>query len=309
MRIAFQMDHPSRLNAVSDSTFMLIEEAQARGFSCFYYSPEHLSLRGNEVIAKLQPITIDLAKQPSYTLGTAEHHPLNNFNMVWIRQDPPFDLRYITATHLLEFLQADTKVFNRPASIRNAPEKISPLYFLRYMPPTLISSDGEEIAQFAKTHGQVVAKPLYGFGGRSVFKLSSDDPNIETLIEHTLERGEPPLMWQQFRPEVAKEDKRVLIIDGKVECVFGRLPADHSIRANMRVGGTPAQAELNAKQREICEAVGVMLKREGLIFAGLDLIGDYLTEINVTSPTGLRAAQKLYGINIAKTIWDKALAA
>ncbi len=309
MRIAFQMDHPSRLNPASDTTFMLIEEAQARGFTCYYYSPEHLTLRGREVVARLQPITIDSAASPAYRLGEAEHHSLHGFDMVWIRQDPPFDLRYITATHLLEFVEADTKVFNRPAAIRNAPEKISPLYFSSYMPPTIISADLAEIMNFAETHGHVVAKPLYGFGGRSVFKLGSADPNIETLVEQTLERGEPPLMWQQFRPEVAAEDKRVIMINGKVECVFARLPAGHSIRANMRVGGTPAKAELNAKQQEICTEVGSMLAREGLLLAGLDLIGDYLTEINVTSPTGLRAAQKLYGVNLAKTLWDAALVA
>ena len=302
MKIAFQMDHPARLNPRSDSTFMLIETAQKRGHQCCFFTPAYLSLRGNELVAQVQPITVDIAAKPAFTLGEATHISLHTVDMVWMRQDPPFDLNYITATHLLEFILADAAVFNHPAGVRNAPEKLSPLQFLSCMPPTLISSDLVEIKAFAKLHGTVVAKPLYGFGGRSIFKLDANDGNIETLIENNLERGEPPLMWQQFRTEVVDQDKRVIFIDGKVQTVFGRLPASDSIRANMRVGGTAAVATLNARQQEICELVGPMLVREGLLFVGLDLIGDYLTEINVTSPTGLRAAQTLYGVNLAEKL-------
>lgn len=307
MKVAYQMDHPSRLNPATDTTFMLIEEAQRRGYSSYFYAPEHLSLRGNELWARLQPITVDVTTRPAFILGEPVNHSLHEVDVVWMRQDPPFDMRYITATHLLEFVQKDTKVFNDPAAVRNAPEKISPLKFLPFMPPTLVSSDLAEIAVFAKQHGHVVAKPLYGFGGRSIFKLAATDPNIETLVEHVLERGEPPLMWQQFLPQVTQEDKRVILINGKVASVFGRLPADGSIRANMRVGGTPAKATLNARQQAVCDAVGPMLAKEGLLLTGLDLIGDYLTEINVTSPTGLRASQWLYGDNLAANLWDAAI--
>jgi glutathione synthase len=306
MKIAFQMDHPARLNPRSDTTFMLIEAAQKRGHQCLFFTPAHLSLRGNELITRAQPITVDIATSPAFTLGASASVSLHAMDMVWMRQDPPFDLNYITATHLLEFILADTPVFNHPAGVRNAPEKLSPLKFLSCMPPTLISADLSEIKAFAEAHGIVVAKPLYGFGGRSIFKLDANDGNIETLIENNLERGEPPLMWQQFRAEVVNQDKRVILIDGKVESVFGRLPASDSIRANMRVGGSPTPASLNARQQEICDTIGPMLVRDGLLFVGLDLIGDYLTEINVTSPTGLRAAQALYGINVADTLLDVA---
>jgi glutathione synthase len=226
--------------------------------------------------------------------------------VVWMRQDPPFDMRYITATHLLEQLPASTKVFNSPAGVRNAPEKISPLAFAALMPPTLISLDAHEIRKFADAQGTIVAKPLYGYGGRSVFKLAANDPNIDTLIENWAERGLEPLMWQQFRPEVATADKRILLINGEVASVFQRRPADHSIRANMRVGGTPEKSELTPREHEICAAVGPLLKEHGLLLTGLDVIGGFLTEINVTSPTGLRASQWLYGQNLAAAVWDVA---
>jgi glutathione synthase len=309
MRVAFQMDHPSRLNAKTDTTFMLVEEAMARGHECYFYSPELMSWRHGELVAALRKLTFDSKADPAWTLGELEHESLHGFAMVWMRQDPPFDMRYITATHLLEQLQPDTKVFNDPAGVRNAPEKLSPLAFHRFMPPTLISLDAHEIQNFAREQGTIVAKPLYGFGGRSVFKLAANDPNIETLIEHWLERGHEPLMWQQFRPEVATSDKRILLIDGEVASVFQRRPADNSIRANMRVGGTPEKAELTAKEQEICAALKPMLKEQGLLLVGLDVIGSYLTEINVTSPTGLRAVQWLYGQNLAAKVWDAAEAA
>ncbi len=304
MRVAFQMDHPAKLNAKADTSFMLIEEAIARGHECYYYPVENLSWRHGEVGAVLQRIALDPSKNPVWSLGAPEPHSLHAFDVVWMRQDPPFDMRYITATHLLEQLQPDTRVFNDPAGVRNAPEKISPLAFRQFMPPTLISLDVAEITAFAREQGTIVAKPLYGYGGRSVFKLAATDPNIETLIEHWMERGLEPLMWQQFRAEVANSDKRILLIDGEVASVFQRKPADNSIRANMRVGGQPEKATLTPREEEICAAIGPMLKAQGLMLTGLDVIGSYLTEINVTSPTGLRAAQTLYGVNLAATVWD-----
>lgn len=304
MRVAFQMDHPARLNPKSDSTFFLIEEAMARGHDCYFYPVETLSWREGEVRAIVQRITIDASRQPVWTLGDPETVTLHDFDVVFMRQDPPFDMRYITATHVLEQLKPTTRVVNDPAGVRNAPEKISPLAFRQFMPPTLISLELAEIMDFARAQGTVVAKPLYGYGGRSVFKLDAADPNIETLVESWLERGQEPLMWQQFRPEVASSDKRILLIDGTVASVFQRRPAAHSIRANMRVGGTPEKATLTPREEEICAAIGPMLRANGLLLTGLDVIGSYLTEINVTSPTGLRAAQALYGVNLAAALWD-----
>lgn len=305
MKIAVQLDHPSRLKPINDTSFMLMEEAQARGHTVYFYEAPALSWVNGEVRAPLAPIRIDMQHTPEWTFGEAKPTALDTMDVVLMRQDPPFDMAYITATHLLERLAAKGKVWNNPASVRNAPEKLSILGFHAFMPPTLISRDPHEIAAFAAMHEAIVAKPLYGFGGRSVFKLSRGDSNLETLLEHWCESSREPLMWQEFRPEVKNADKRVLFIDGKVEGVFGRTPEGSSIRANMRVGGTPVVSELSAKQQAICEALAPFLKAHGLMLAGIDLIGDYLTEINVTSPTGLRAAERLYGVNLAKVFWDR----
>lgn len=304
MRVAFQMDHPSRLNPATDSTFMLIEESAARGHDCYYYSVPEMSWRHGELVAELRPITVTPGTAPGWALGEAQHQPLHHFDIIWMRQDPPFDMGYITATHLLEQLPPTTRVVNDPAGVRNAPEKLSPLSFRQFTPPTLISFDGTEIRAFAREYGTIVAKPLYGNGGRSVFKFDAADPNIDTLIEHWRENAREPLIWQQFLPAVASSDKRVILVDGEVKSVFQRRPVGDSIRANMRVGGTAETSALTPREEEICAAVGPMLKAEGLVFTGLDVIGDYLTEINVTSPTGLRASQALYGINLAAALCD-----
>lgn len=305
MKIAVQMDHPSRLNPAGDSTFMLIEEAARRGHDVYFYEAPMLSWQMGDLTAPLAPITIDMQASPAWKLGTATRTSLRSMDTILMRQDPPFHMAYITATHLLEQIVSDVPVWNNPASVRNFPEKLSILGFDRYMPSTLISRDAEEIHAFAKTHGTVVAKPLYGFGGRSVYKLGAGDSNIDTLIEQWSELSPEPLMWQAFLPQVAAEDKRVLFIGGDVASVFTRVPAEGSIRANMRVGGTPKATELSPRQQEICTALSPFLKQHGLMLAGIDLIGDYLTEINVTSPTGLRAAQALYGVNLASTFWDR----
>ncbi len=283
---------------------MLIEEAQKRGHEVYYYEAPQLSWNAGDVIAPLAPITIDMQASPVWKLGAAKTTSLRSMDVVLMRQDPPFDIAYITATHLLEQLEGNVAVWNNPASVRNCPEKLSILGFSQYMPPTLISRDPQAIAQFAAQHAAIVAKPLYGYGGRSVFKLTRGDSNLETLLEHWCETSREPLMWQEFRPEVTSADKRVLFINGKAEAVFGRTPEGSSIRANMRVGGTPVMAELNAHQQTICAALSPFLKSNGIMLAGIDLIGDYLTEINVTSPTGLRAAERLYDINLAQRFWD-----
>ncbi len=304
MRIAVQMDHPKRLNPAGDSTLMLIEEAQQRGHTVFFYEASQLSWQSGVLTAPLQPITLDMHAVPCWMLGEAVTRPLEEMDVILMRQDPPFDMAYITATHLLEQLAGKVAVWNNPAAVRNAPEKLCVMPFSRFMPPTLISRDPVTIHQFASAHEAIVAKPLYGYGGRSVFKFSAGDSNLDTLIEHWSEQSLEPLMWQQFRPEVAHDDKRVLFIHGDVKAVVGRLPADGSIRANMRVGGTAVAGELTPRQQEICDALSPFLKEQGLMLAGIDLIGGYLTEINVTSPTTLRAAQKLYGINLAVAFWD-----
>ena len=283
---------------------MLLAEAQARGAELYFYEAPQLTWHMGEVVAPLTPITLDFDAAPVFRLGEPKSRDLTEMDVVLMRQDPPFDMAYITATHLLEQIAGKVAVVNHPTGVRNAPEKLSSLAFKRFMPPTLISRDPQQIHAFAAQHGTVVAKPLYGFGGRSVFKLSADDSNIDTLIEHWSELSREPLMWQQFRPEVTSADKRVIFIDGEVASVFARVPASGSIRANMRVGGTPQITELTPKQEEICAALSPFLTAEGLMLAGIDLIGDYLTEINVTSPTGLRAAERLYKINLAAQFWD-----
>jgi glutathione synthase len=305
MKIAVQLDHPSKLNPLLDSSFMLMEEAQKRGHQVCYYEPEQLSWHAGTLRAPLTPITLDFSASPVWQEGEATLTDLATMDVVLMRQDPPFDMGYITATHLLEQLPPTTNVWNNPAAVRNAPEKLSVMGFAQYMPPTLISRDSRTIAAFAAEHEAIVAKPLYGFGGRSVFKFVRGDSNLETLLEHWSETSREPLMWQQFRPEVSNADKRVLFIDGAITSSFGRTPEGSSIRANMRVGGQPiASPSLTPRQQEICDALAPFLKSNGLMLAGIDLIGDYLTEINVTCPTGLRAAERLYGVNLAQKFWE-----
>lgn len=299
MRAAFQMDHPSRLNPVSDSTFMLIEENATRGGENYFFEPHHLSWEGGVLSARMQRMNWH---DGSVTLDAAQLRPLSEMDVVWMRQDPPFNMRYITATHLLE--HAGTKVVNDPAGVRNAPEKLAALPLHDFMPPTLVSLDAEVVHRFADTHQTIVAKPLHGYGGRSVFRFDAGDRNIDTLIEQWSEMSGEPLMWQAFLPEVATSDVRIILVNGEVAAIFQREPQGGSIRANMRVGGIAKKMELGARHQQVCAKIGPMLKANGLLFVGLDMIGDYLTEINVTSPTGLRAAQKLYGVNIAAQLWN-----
>lgn len=299
MRAAFQMDHPSRLNPVSDSTFMLIEENAKRGGENFFFEPHHLSWQNGTLSARMQRLTYH---EGAVSLGESQLLPLKEMDVVWMRQDPPFNMRYITATHLLE--HAGTRVVNDPVGVRNAPEKLAALQLHELMPPTLVSLDPEVVHDFADQHGTVVGKPLHGYGGRSVFRFDAGDRNIDTLIEQWGEMSGEPLMWQAFLPEVATNDVRIILVNGEIAAIFQREPQGGSIRANMRVGGIAREMKVNARHKLVCEKVGPMLKENGLLFVGLDMIGDYLTEINVTSPTGLRAAHKLYGVNIAEQLWN-----
>lgn len=303
--IAVQMDHPSRLNTPLDTTVMLIEEAQRRGATVYFYEPASLSWQSGALLVKAAAITVAAGASLAVTLGEPRTLDLTTASAVLMRQDPPFDMTYITYTHLLEQLPASVRVLNDPAGVRNAPEKLSALALAPLMPPTLISRDPEAIRDFAAAQGHIVCKPLYGFGGGGVYRFDAQDGNLETLLEWWLSYSREPLMWQAFVPQVAQLDTRVILIDGEICSSFRRIPPPQSIRANMRVGGQAVAGELTPRQREICDAVRPMLREQGLYLTGLDLIGDYLTEINVTSPTGLRAAQRLYGVNLAATFWDQ----
>jgi len=300
-RCAFQIDPIAGLRPKTDTSLMLAYEARARGYELFTYQPSALSLQNGTLTARMQRLTLDDG-DPFYRLGEPTLIPTAEMDVIWMRQDPPFNMAYITATHLLE--HAACRVVNDPVGVRNAPEKLSPLHFAEFMPPTLVSIDEETIAAFAREHKTLVAKPLHGYGGRSIFKFASDDANLATFLEFWREQSAEPLMWQAFLPEVKTGDRRILLIDGEIASIFGRTPLGGSIRANMRVGGEAVKAEITPRQEEIARTIGAFAKAQGLLLVGLDVIGDYLTEINVTSPTGLRAAEWLYGINLAKTCWD-----
>lgn len=305
LTIAIQMDHPDTLNAAGDSTIVLALEAQRRGFELFAYQPENLCWKHGALYAHhaLPIIFYDNAAR-WYASGEPQTIRLSDMDVVLVRQDPPYDMNYLTATYLLEHIMDKVLVANNPISIRNGPEKLSILHFADVIPPTIVTRDVDEIKAFRAEHESIIVKPLYGYGGRSVFQFTPQDPNLLTVLEHLFAQNHEPVMVQRFLPEVATEDKRVILMDGKVCGATGRIPASGEIRANFRVGGTAAAVELNAKQREICERVGALIAAHGILFAGLDLIGDYLTEINLTSPTGLRAIMQLYGTNPAVDFWN-----
>lgn len=302
--VAVQMDPPEALNAASDSTVVLMEEAQRRGYSLYYYHPSRMFWADGVVYAPAQPITLITEGAEWFRLGEPTLLDLAQVDVVLMRQDPPYDMAYLSATYLLSRITAQTLVVNNPCAVRNLPEKLFPLDFAAYMPPTIIASEREPIEDFLRLHGDIVLKPLYGHGGHAVFRLRQESENLQALLEFFFRRGDRPVIAQKFLSDVAERDLRVLMIAGRVEGVIGRLPASGEVRSNMRVGGTPVRAELNAKQQEICDAIGEALMRHGILFAGLDLIGDWLTEINITSPTGLRAAKNLYGTSPESVFWD-----
>lgn len=304
LRVAIQMDPIESINPRSDSTLLLGVEACRRGYKVFYYTPDKLTYRDGKISARAHPIKFFDNPEHYYELAEGFVLDLQTMDVVLLRQDPPFDMNYITTTYLLEMLQPKTLVVNDPASVRNNTEKLFPTLLREYMPPTLISADIQEITEFYIEHKDIILKPLYGFGGRAVLHLKEGDDNFHSLTEMLFTGSKEPIIAQKFLPEVKSEDKRVIMVDGEVAGVVGRVPAAGNIRANMRVGGTASKAELSKKQKEICEVLRASLKDKGIIFAGLDLIGDYLTEINITSPTTLRAANNLYGVNLERNIWD-----
>jgi glutathione synthase len=304
LAVACQMDPIDKIDIRGDSTFAILLEAQARGHKLFYYTPFQLSLDGGTLRARGHDIVVHDTVGAHVEIGPERVVDLATMDVVLLRQDPPFDMSYITNTHLLQRIHPKTLVVNDPTEVRNAPEKIWVLDFQDLMPATLVTRDPAEIHAFRKRYGDIIVKPLYGNGGAGVFRIQSNDTNLGSLIEtfHALNRE--PMMVQQYRAEVRGGDKRIILIDGEVAGAINRVPADGETRSNMHVGGTPKPTELTERDMEICRRLGPELKRRGLLFTGIDVIGSYLTEINVTSPTGIRQVKAFGGADIAALIWD-----
>ncbi|HVV93536.1 MAG TPA: glutathione synthase [Hyphomicrobiales bacterium] len=305
LRVAVQMDPIERIAIAGDSTFALLLEAAARGHDLHYYTPDRLALVDSTVFAATRPLEVRDEVGNHFTLGEESRTDLSAFDVVLLRQDPPFDLAYITSTHLLERIQPGTLVVNDPAGVRNAPEKMFVMEFPELMPPTLISRDRAEIERFRAVHGDVVMKPLYGHGGAAVFRLARGDANFGALYELFATIVREPWVVQAYLPAVSEGDKRIVLVDGEYAGAVNRVPAADDTRSNMVRGGRAEATELTARERAICAAIGPALRARGLLFVGIDVIGGSLTEINVTSPTGIRAIRKFGGADIAALIWDK----
>jgi glutathione synthase len=305
LKVAVQMDPIEGINIEGDTTFLMMESAQARGHSLFVYLTESLAMEDGRVFARGRDVTVKREKGDHFTAGPVRQVELAEFDVVLMRQDPPFDMRYIDATFFLEAIHPKTLVVNNPAEVRSAPEKIFVTKFPGLQPPTLITWDRQAIAAFRAKHGDVVLKPLNGRGGSGVTRHLADDPNLSALLEIHAELGPEPVIVQKFLPSVTKGDKRILLVDGEPVGAINRVPQKGQIRSNMAVGGTPEPVELTARDREICAAIGPELKRRGLIFVGIDVIGDHLTEINVTSPTGAVALKRFTGIDATDVMWRR----
>ncbi len=304
LSVAVQMDHIAAIDIAGDSTFALMLEAQNRGHDLFFYEPDALALDHDRLTAAGHDVEVRDERDNHFTLGDRRTADLGQMDVVLMRQDPPFDMNYITATHMLEHIHPRTLVVNDPAHVRNAPEK---LFIIRYpdlMPPTLISRDPEALDAFRQTHGDIIMKPLYGNGGAGVFRLAHGDENFASLLEMFTQTFREAFIAQKYLPDVRAGDKRIILIDGEVAGAINRVPAKGEVRSNMHVGGRPEPARLTAREEEICRRIGPDLKERGLIFVGIDVIGDYLTEINVTSPTGIREIKRFGGNDIAAMIWD-----
>jgi len=304
LSVAIQMDHVSTIDIDGDSTFVLGLEAQRRGYPVWHYTPADLVFRDRKVMARAQPMTLRREKGNHFTLGAAEMVDLSTLDVILLRQDPPFDMSYITTTHLLEHVHPKTLVVNDPASVRNAPEKLFVTHFDGVMPPTLISADARAIRAFRDEHKDIILKPLFGNGGAGVFRLRPDDENFASLLEMFSQKSREPLIAQRYLPEVRKGDKRIILIEGKPVGVINRVPAEGEARSNMHVGGTAVKDKLTKRDRELCEIIGPELERRGLLFVGIDVIGDWLTEINVTSPTGLQQINRFDGVCLEAQVWD-----
>jgi glutathione synthase len=304
MRVAVQMDHIASIKIAGDSTFALLLEAQARGASLFHYTPDRLALRDGVVSAVVEPLSVRDVAGDHYTLGAPERVDLSTMDVVLLRQDPPFDMAYVTTTHLLELIHPKTLVVNDPAHVRNAPEKVFVMQFADLMPKTLITRDKAEIQAFRAEIGDIVMKPLYGNGGAAVFRLRPGDENFGSLYDLFAATFREPWVVQEYRAEVRDGDKRIILVDGEFAGAVNRVPAPHDLRSNMVRGGAAKSTDLSEREREICARLAPALRERGLLFVGIDVIGGYLTEINVTSPTGIRAVKRLGGPDIAGLIWD-----
>jgi len=304
LTVAVQMDPIEKIDIGGDSTFALMLEAQKRGHGLLYYGPRDLTFRENKVTAMVRPLHVRAVKGDHFALGEGSVYDLSAADVVLMRQDPPFDMAYITATHILERLHPGTLVVNDPAQVRNAPEKLFVTEFADFIPPTLITSDGREIREFRDQHKDIILKPLFGNGGAGVFRVRPDDENLGALLEMFTAFYREPVIVQRYLPEVRKGDKRIILVDGEFAGAINRVPAAGEARSNMHVGGRAEKTELTRRERDICAAIGPELKRRGLIFTGIDVIGDYMTEINVTSPTGIQEVARFGGADIAALVWD-----
>lgn len=304
LTVAIQMDHIATVNIEGDSTFRLALEAEARGHRLYHYAVDALALRDGRLTALAQPLSVRAVVGDHFTLGAEEDIDLGAVDVVLMRQDPPFDMNYITATHLLDHIHPQTLVVNDPTSVRNAPEKLFTTLFPGLMPPTLITSRADALKAFRAEHQDIIVKPLYGNGGAGVFRVKPDDENFSSLLEVFTTFYKTPIMAQRYLPEVRQGDKRIILIDGRAAGAINRVPPPGEARSNMHVGGRPEPTILTPREEEICAAIGPTLKAQGLIFVGIDVIGDWLTEINVTSPTGIQEIERFGGGNLAAEIWD-----
>ena len=304
LRVAIQMDPIEGIDIAADSTFVLALEAQARGHALFHYHPRSLVLAQGRVRARARPLTVRRETGNHFTLGAPQVLDLAKVDVVLMRQDPPFDMAYITATHILEHVQPGTLVVNDPVSVRNAPEKLFVTHFDDVMPPTLITSDRDEILAFREEHRDIIVKPLYGNGGAGVFHITPDDENLAALLEMFTNLYREPIVVQRYIPKVRVGDKRIILIEGEPAGAILRVPKAGEARSNLHVGGTAQATTLDAREREICATIGPRLRELGLVFAGIDVIGGFLTEINVTSPTGLQEVNRFDGVKLEARIWD-----
>jgi glutathione synthase len=304
LKVALQMDPIGSVNTDGDSTFRIALEAQARGHTLFFYTPDKLAFDEGRVTARGWPIELRREKGNHVTYGAEAEADLSTFDVVWLRQDPPFDMGYITTTHILERIHPGTLVVNDPFWVRNSPEKLLVLNYPHLTPPTMIARDLATIRAFKARHGDIILKPLYGNGGAGVFRLDPNDRNLASLHELFTGMSSEPLIVQKFLPDVAKGDKRIILVDGEPIGAINRVPQAGETRSNMHAGGRPEKIGLTARDLEICAAIGPDLKAKGQIFVGIDVIGDWLTEINVTSPTGLQELERFDGTNGAARIWE-----
>jgi glutathione synthase len=304
LAVAIQMDPIETVNIDTDSTFAIAIEAQARGHTLYHYLPRALALRDGRLTARGRPLEVKREHGRHYRLGAATTLDLATMDVILMRQDPPFDMAYITATHLLEHVRDEVLVVNDPVSVRNAPEKLFATHFEGLMPPTLITADRDEILAFRREHREIILKPLFGNGGAGVFHLLPEDDNLNALLELFSQLYREPVIVQRYLPEVRQGDKRIILIEGEPLGAVLRVPPAGEARANLHVGGKAAKTTLTPREREICAAIGPALREQGLVFVGIDVIGDYLTEINVTSPTGIQEIDRLDGVRLEEGVWD-----